>query len=319
MGEEIGTEKTGKKGSKDAWDKWQIVLQPVGGLLTALAVVFLTWITSNHLNSWQERENNARVYTELMSKREEAETGLRKAMFDSIINAFLNSSKSSLPGQQRSLEDEVLKMELLAYNFHEALNLAPLFKNLEREIDERLIANPSDPVAADCRRRLRNVAADAIEKQLTALTTADGQNSAPLLHGSFQEQFNSQVVTQLLTYRGVTYEVAVGITGQNPVTQELRVSLSVKARDSNGADVFREKHAEFWVSSFDFPMIDNTRLPNDQFCALVMKVFPSDEAQNVTYELDAVCFPGSRAALQEKPYYDEILDHLRQVDATQER
>ena len=72
--------------------------------------------------------------------------------------------------------------------------------------------------------------------------------------------------------------------------------------------------------TFDFPMIDNTRLPNDQFCALVLKVVePDDNPQHATYELDAVCFPGSRAALQEKPYYDEILEHLRQVDATSKR
>ena len=314
--EKTDTENMAKKGGKDAWDKWQIVLGPVGGLLTALAVGYLTFSTSRHLNSWQERENNARVYTELMSKREEAETALRKAMFDSIMNAFLNSPESSPSGRQKSLEDEILKIELLAYNFHESLNLAPLFKNLKREIDGRLMADPMDRVAADCRRRLRKVATDAVEKQLAALKTADGQNSALLLHGSFQEPFNSQVITQPLILGGVMYGIAVGITGQDPVSQELQVSLNVLTKDSAGSGQFPERHAEFWISSFDFPMIDNTRLPNDQFCALVMKVFESDETQKVTYELHGVCFPGSRAALQEKPYYDEILDHLRQVDAT---
>jgi hypothetical protein len=316
MNENTDTAKTTKKSDKDGWDKWQIILAPVGGLLTALAVGYLTFSTSRHLSSWQERENNARVYTELMSKREEAETGLRKAMFDSIMNAFLNSSESSPSGQQKSLEDEVLKMELLAYNFHESLNLAPLFKNLERKINGRLGADPRDRVAADCRRRLRKVATDVVEKQLAALKTADGKNSSLLLHGSFQEPPNHQVVAQTVILGGVTYEIAVGITDQDPVTQELQVSLNVKTKDT-GTDRLPERHVEFWTGSFDFPMIDNTRLPNDQFCALVMKVFEPDETQKVTYELHGVCFPGSRAALQEKPYYDEILDHLRQVDATE--
>jgi hypothetical protein len=82
--------------------------------------------------------------------------------------------------------------------------LAPLFKNLKREIDGRLMADPRDRVAADCRRRLRRVATDAVEKQLAALKTADGQNSALLLHGSFQEPFNNQVITQPLILGGVT-------------------------------------------------------------------------------------------------------------------
>jgi hypothetical protein len=311
--EKTDTENTAKKGGKDAWDKWQIVLAPVGGLLTALAVAYLTYSTSDHLNRWQERENNARVYTELMSKREEAETALRKAMFDSIMNAFLNSPESSPSGRQKSLEDEILKIELLAYNFHESLNLTPLFKNLKREIDERLTTDPTDRGAAACRRRLRRVATDAVEKQFAALENADGRNSALLLHGSFQGDFNTQRIIQTLILDGVTYEIKVGITGQDPVTQELQVSLDVLTKDSAGSGQF-PRHAEFWISSFDFPMIDNTRLLNNQFCALVMKVFESDETQkDTTYELHVVCFPGSRAALQEKPYYDEILDHLRRL------
>ena len=312
MSEETDTTKPAKKPPKDAWDKWQILLGPAGGLLTALAVGYLTF----QLGHWQEGENNARVYTELMSKREEAETGLRKAMFDTIMNTFLSSSKSSIPAEQKRLDDEILKMELLAYNFHESLNLEPLFKNLNREINGRLAMDPRDAIALDCRHRLRKVATDVVEKQLAALRTADGNNSRLLLHGSFHEPFNSQVVTQPLILGGTTYVIEVGITGQDPVTQELQVSLDVTMKNSAGADQFPKRHAEFWISSFDFPMIDNTRLPNDQFCALVMKVFESDDTQKGMYELHGICFPGSRAALQEKPYYDEILDHLRQVDAS---
>jgi hypothetical protein len=302
-----------KKSGKDGWDKWQIILGPVGGLLTALAVAYLTFSTSKSFTRWQERENNARVYTELMSKREEAETDLRKAMFDSIMNAFLNSSTSNSSERKKSVEDEVLKIELLAYNFHESLNLAPLLKNIEREIDARLLSDRNDKVALDCRKRLRRVATDSVEKQLAALTTADGRNSAMLVHGSFQEPFNNKVPPADLYLGKTRYHIEVVITAQDAITQESRVSLDVKTNDSAGSDQFPPRHAEFWVSSFDFPMIDNTRLPNDQFCALALKILEPDE--NPTYELHAVCFPGSRAALQEKPYYDEILERLRQ-DAT---
>src|SRR6266496_902300 len=227
MSKSLDRTKTQHKSEKDAWDKWQIILGPGGGLLTALAVAYLTYSASKQLGSWQDRENNARVYTELMSKREEAETSMRKAMFDSIMNEFLNSSRSSASAEQKSIEDEVLKMELLAYNFHESLNLAPLFKNLEREINTRLQVNPKDPVAGSCRRRLRKVATDVVEKQLAALKTADGNNSKLLLHGTFKEGFNNQVVTQPLILNGVNYAIDMGITDQDKITQELQVSLNV--------------------------------------------------------------------------------------------
>src|SRR6266699_1462164 len=95
-----------KPAAKDAWDKWEIILSPVGGFLTALAIAALTYITSARLGKWQEAENKSRLYTELMSRREEAETGLRKEMFKSILDAFLTKSGAE------SLESEVLKLEL---------------------------------------------------------------------------------------------------------------------------------------------------------------------------------------------------------------
>jgi len=63
---------------------------------------------------------NTRIYLELTSKREESESALRKDMFVSIIESFLR------PGAA-TLDERVLNLELLSYNFHESLNLKPLF------------------------------------------------------------------------------------------------------------------------------------------------------------------------------------------------
>jgi hypothetical protein len=41
-------------------------------------------------------------------------------MFKSIIDSFLRTGSSSI-------EDQVLNLELLVYNFHESLNLSPSF------------------------------------------------------------------------------------------------------------------------------------------------------------------------------------------------
>ena len=56
---------------------------------------------------------------------------------------------------------------------------------------------------------------------------------------------------------------------------------------------------------FSTPMIDNTRLSNDQRVALVLS-----DMNQYGASLSLVYFPGSRASLREKPYYEEILRKL---------
>lgn len=65
----------------------------------------------------------------------------------------------------------------------------------------------------------------------------------------------------------------------------------------------------FWLGPFDFPMIDNTRLTNDQRCAVIIN--------NISHEnvrLSVMCFPGAHASLKEKPYYDELVEKLLPVE-----
>jgi len=105
---------------KDHWDKLGIVLQPVGGLLTAMAVAYVGVTGSRILEDRQSRETNARLYSELMSRREEAESSLRKDMLVAIIEKYLASSENDL-------DAKVLQLERLADNFHDSLDLRPLF------------------------------------------------------------------------------------------------------------------------------------------------------------------------------------------------
>jgi len=70
---------------KDGWDKMAVLLHPLGGLLTAIAVTTVGIMGSQVLNHRQAIDTNARLYSELMSRREESESSLRKDMFVSII------------------------------------------------------------------------------------------------------------------------------------------------------------------------------------------------------------------------------------------
>src|ERR1043166_7279961 len=149
---------------KDHWDKLAILLHPVGGLLTAVAVASLGLIGSRALDRQQNTEARLRLYSELMSRREESESNLRKEMFQSIIGSFFDPGASSM-------EAKLLKMELLAQNFNEALDLTPLFLHLHREI-----ADLHDPPAV--RRayetRLSGLAQEVIRKQMIVLEAGGG-------------------------------------------------------------------------------------------------------------------------------------------------
>ena len=151
---------------RDFWAKADIVLKPVGGLLTAVAVAILGFWTSSYLRERERRDaalrdwmqtsdTNARLYSELTSKREEAESALRKDMFTSIINSFLRAGPATL-------EQKMLNLELLVYNFHESLNLKPLFLHLEREIKANRAGSPY-------LERLYQVADEVTRKQMLVI------------------------------------------------------------------------------------------------------------------------------------------------------
>ena len=63
--------------SKDRWDKLGVFLHPVGGLLTAISVAIVGLAGSQVIDRQQTKSTDARLYSELMSQRELAESTLR--------------------------------------------------------------------------------------------------------------------------------------------------------------------------------------------------------------------------------------------------
>lgn len=288
-----------KDGPKDFWDKLQIVLSPLGGLLTALAVASLGFIGSRTVERQQSNEAKLRLYSELMTRREESEATLRKEMFQSIIGSFFDV-------QSTSLETKLLKMELLAQNFHEALNLVPLFEHIHREIT-------ASPLTREQKRtyetRLSDLAREVTRKQMIVLE-AGGQRfdwtvilNDSLIAGTKSEQLEDVE----LTLDGIKRRFRVTLSGADIERRELNVGLEVETavQPQVPASAAGRNSVDFAVSFFSSPMIDNTRLSNDQRVAIVLT-----DMNEAGASLSLVYFPGSRASLREKPYYEEILKKL---------
>jgi hypothetical protein len=289
---------------RDTWDKLGVVLQSGGGLLTAITVAVLGFIGSNYLKDresadtasrerMQASEANVRIYTELMSRREEAESALRKDMFVSMIQSFLK------PGSV-SLDEKVLNLELLSYNFHESLNLKPLFLYIDRQI-----RRSHDPAKKDYIDRVQKVATEIARKQMLVLEGAGTKFDRIIDLESLKASPGGISLEEgTLALEGIERHFSIFVQEADRATRELKVRLEIRTpQDTLGN--FETSSVEFWVGYFDFPMIDNTRLGHDQRCAVVLNAFEDTSA-----DITLVYFPGSYASLKEKPYYQEVVQNL---------
>jgi len=284
---------------KDTWDKAKVILEPVGGLLTAIAVALLGFYGSRLLESRQTLDSNYRLYSELMSQREQSESALRKDMFQSIINSFLNPATKA--GQ--SVDAQVLNLELLAYNFHESLNLKPLFLHLEREIETM----PDTPARKSFLDRLEQLARDVTRKQMLSLEEAGKKFDRPVPFDSLKANPGGILLDEdSLTVGDIKRSFRIFALESDPKTRSLKFRMEVRALGDSLEKIDMEPNiVEFWVDFYDFPMIDNTRLSHDQRAAIVLNNFDENSADITLLE-----FPGSHASLQEKPYFEEIIQNL---------
>jgi hypothetical protein len=308
---------------KTGWDIADILLRPVGGLLTALSVAGVGFFGSRYLEERQMNETNVRLYAEIMSGRESADSQLRKDMFNMAIGTLLEN-------EPEDIEKLLLELELLAFNFHDAIDLAPLFQHMGRKIEDS-----SEPHGRknDWRTRLERVAKEILAKQVAVL-----EDAGRVVHAAFDPNVLATAgfvciaetdfgdVLRMASAEDPTvcaefgdetgradgdgaerYLVILEAIDVDRDARETRIRLTV----ATTGDPSPMLDVDFNVGFFDFPLIDNTRLPSlrglpsDERCAVVLRNF-----QDYQVELSLLCFPGSRASLKEKPYYDQIIDQL---------
>lgn len=291
-----------------------------------LVTLVVGYLFNSSLNTRQERDNKIHLYADMMGRREEADSSLRKDMFKSILDTFLK------PGAARpeQLETKVLNIELLAYNFHESLDLGPLFKHVRRELetahsDENLLWR-LERVAQEVKGRQLAVLADSgmVETGELVLPPAEGDPPEGALAWRMGKSMIQLKPTQRV--RGPTLCMAIRGDGEMlyrqfkivfndylPERREVQLSLAVSkplkkeecSRLLDAAEDNIETKATFWAGLFAFPMIDNTRLTHSERCSVSVNSIESGVAKvSVAY------FPASRASLKDKMYYDEVLHDL---------
>src|SRR5688572_5117796 len=114
-----------KQDEGDAQPRRHLVQLLVPGLelstILALPLVTLVlgyWFNSS-LNERRQADNNTRLYIEMQGRREEADSNLRKDMFNSILQTFMTRDPALRITSEEVIRQQTLSLELLASNFHE--------------------------------------------------------------------------------------------------------------------------------------------------------------------------------------------------------
>ena len=285
---------------KDRWDKIGVFLHPVGGLLTAISVAVVGITGTQVIDRQQAKSTDARLYSELMSQRELAESTLRKDMLVSVIQSYLAPEAGSI-------DAHLLQLELLAYNFHDSLNLKPLFVDLSRQLRKR-----SGPDGEDQYRRLKRIAREIADRQRFSLE---------LRGDSFRRTVDLQALAATggaglaldpatVNVENVHSDLNLRVLRADPSLETVQVRMEVRPGSAPHGKTPEVTRTEFEVGFFDFPMIDSTHLANGQRCAVILSALGLETA-----ELTTVCFPGEYASLKDRPYYDEVVHQLRTSDS----
>jgi hypothetical protein len=145
----------------------KIVTPAVAGLLIAWA----GFVSNYTLSSISSKKESARLITELQIRREQAESGLRKDVFDQTLQAFLLKNKG-LDNSINGMSKQLLRLELLALNFGDSLSLSPLFTEFHRDLKLLKIEDDNSifhTEKGELRKRLYRLARRVASTQVSSL------------------------------------------------------------------------------------------------------------------------------------------------------
>lgn len=263
---------------------------------TAAIPVTLAILSQQYQCAQTERQANEarlRLYTELLSKREEADTGVRRGIFDRVFEKYL------VP-QERNLDEKLVALDLLALNFNDSLDLSPLFWQLDRQIQQAQLRS-------GLRVQLERIANSVKDHQIVTLEAVGAVANETV---SFAELDKSGLlIDRELSYadpdplaakgQRVKQHFRVEILDHQPASRRILVRV-----DRDGGK------SVFWVDMFDFPMANFVRISKSERLSVVLKRYTPDDAQ-----LTLIYFPGSRSGVKDKPFLDEVISDLRRKDS----
>ncbi|MDL1977966.1 MAG: hypothetical protein LWX52_07725 [Deltaproteobacteria bacterium] len=259
------------------------------GIGAIIAGIFIPLVI--HINGERSRSNQ--LYAEIVSKREMADTELRAKMFENLISCFFGDTS-----EQRSDNEKLTFLRLLALNFHESFDLKPLFESLEHGL------------APEERYKVREIAKEVAGKQEAMLShIEEGMTFNAILPegGSTIAPHEDRE-----SYNGHRLGIEVEEIGENDKYVRLHVIDIPENKDAGDiVDI------NFKVTPYDMPFVDNTKLFNGTRFAVVLKEIvrdTSDAMEKKAVTIKIIFFPERYMSSRDRPYLDEMLQQLRKTD-----
>ena len=257
-------------------------------------------------------EQQFRLYTDLMSKREEADTTVRRGLFDKLVGSYLDPK----PGD---VDKRLVALELLSLNFHDTLNLSPLFWELDRQIAAR--GKSQGPkgegqgqATDEYRLQLDRIASQVKNRQASALEV-DGARTTMQVDLQFVGE-GLAPQSRNVKLRGVAAEpgpdvqaereFTITVLSHDPAHRRLLVAVNWTTPEGSGT-----QSTSFWVDPYDFPLTNFSRVSRgERFSLMLDRYKPSDDGG--TARLVLLLFPSSRSGAKDRPYIDDLVARLGQ-------
>jgi hypothetical protein len=285
-------------------------------LIGTLAIPFTLAVVAQQYQSIQAQRQisdaRLRLYTELLSKREEADTAVRRGVFDKVLEKYLSPS-------DKKLQPKLVALDLLASNFHDSLDLSPLFWQLYREVEQA--PRTERP---ELTHQLFRIADGVKDRQIAALELGISKMGTPSNEARVQLNYPTNVdgapdVDADLSFpdpdpeapRGsiLTRHLKLWIVAHDPARR--RVYAVVHARPNPGE---KDMQWRFWIDTFDFPMVTFTRLSRSERFAVVIRGYenPVPGIGEPIAKVSLIYFPSARIGAKDKPFIDDVIADLLQ-------
>ena len=256
-------------------------IELIAKIVTAIGALFAGIFIPVAINYNQEKNRETQLYVQIMTQREQSDSGLRSQMFNALIASYFGPDIKSDPDKQMTY------LHLLTLNFQEFFDARPLFEDLNKKL------------TGDQRERLLGIARDAADRQVNLLSKPDSKQILLTLCAEESENCSRMETFNFIGKKKRAFPFNVVLREVGPSEARVRVSSAEEG--------FNFKTIEFDVSYFDTPFMDNTRLADgSRFSFVLRNVDPARKMATI----EVVAFPQEYMNLRDRPYFDEMLSRL---------
>jgi len=274
---------------RPSWLSFENLKWWVGTLAIPATLGFVTYQYQRISAERVAEESRYKLYTELLSKREEADTAVRRGVFEKVLGTYLNPTAGDI-------DQSLVALEMLALNFHESVNLSPLFWQLDSQIAK-------EPEALRERHldHLQRIASNVKDRQVEVLEVAGVKRDGTI---SFEDIDTSEpIVDEELSFEDPDARQAQRVHKRHftvEVVEHDAANRRLLVRVHDGV-----RQWVFWADPFDFPLVDFARISKSERFSVILRSYAPDSAQ-----LSFIYFPSSRSGAKDKPYIDDLLSDL---------